>query len=111
MMAHDLRSDGAKRWRFGVSSASSSMQNGSSTTGLARVPHGHRQRSNPIADCIVVGPTTIPFEPRAESGAEPLHLAMHGKRLGIEQSWLTRPPRQPLRRLRDERQDLEGVRR
>lgn len=82
MIVHDLLSDEAKRWRCGLSSAFSKMQNGSSTTDLARVPHGYRQRRNPVADWIVVGPTTTPFESGAESTAEPLRVADAWKAAG-----------------------------
>lgn len=82
MIVHDLLSDEAKRWRCGLSSAFSKMQNGSSTTDLARVPHGYRQSRNPVADWIVVGPTTVPFEPGAESTAEPLRVADAWKAAG-----------------------------
>lgn len=82
MIVHDLLSDEAKRWRCGLSSAFPQIQNGSSTTDLARVPHGNRHRRNPVADWIVVGPTTTPFEPGAESTAEPLRVADAWKAAG-----------------------------
>lgn len=111
MIVHDLLSDAAKRWRCGLSSAFIQMQNGSSTTDLARVLHGNRQRRNPAADRIVVGPTTIPFEPGAERTAEPLHIADAWKAAGDRAIVTDGSAEAAASQARDERQNVEGVRR